>query len=106
MPYVKEHIRLKHLCLASLANLKSSWDEACLPNKRRLPRDWLLHARLFGELAPAVAVLHLLAQSFECRYALSPGLLSLRLCRLLAENSKKGLSIRRSTHQGICYFEL
>ncbi len=32
MPYVKEHIRLykslKHLCLASLANLKSSWDAA------------------------------------------------------------------------------
>ncbi len=76
------------------------------PNQRRLPRDWLLHARVFGELATAVAILHLFAYCFEHSYALSPGLLSTCLRRLLPESSKKGLSNGGSAHPRIYYFKL
>ncbi len=74
------------------------------PNQTRLPCNWLLQCRVHA--CWIVAVLHLLTQRFGRIYALSPGLLPTRLCCLLAESTKKGLSIGRNAHPGICYFIL
>ncbi len=108
-------MKIPHACLRILLSLENALTNSkrvfdyrprTSPNQRRLPRDWLLHACVFGEIATEVAILHLFAYCFEHSYALSPGLLSTCLCRLLAESSKKGLSNGGSVHPKNCYLKL
>ncbi len=91
MPFVSWYnMKIPHACARiilslenALTNSKCDHRPLTSPNQGRPPRDWLLHARVFGELATAVAILNLSAYCFELSYAHSPGLLStLSACNL------------------------